>query len=55
MSVVFGSAVLLVLSSSLFAAEQKKSDTKKGDDEELSEVQVTGTRIQTPNATASNR
>jgi outer membrane receptor protein involved in Fe transport len=51
---VFGGAALLLWSSAVFAAEEKKDDTKKDDDLELSEVQVTGTRIQLPNVTSAN-
>ncbi len=51
---VVGSAVLLAWSSGVFSAEEKKTSTKKDDDQELAEVQVTGTRIQSPNVTAAN-
>jgi outer membrane receptor protein involved in Fe transport len=52
---VLGGTALLLWSSALFAAEAKKDDTKKeDDDQELSEVQVTGTRILSPNATSTN-
>ncbi len=48
---VLGTAAILLWSSSLLAAEEKKADKE---DEELSEVQVTGTRIQNPNVKAAN-
>ncbi|HTP40612.1 MAG TPA: TonB-dependent receptor [Steroidobacteraceae bacterium] len=47
-----GGAALLLCSSALFAAEDKAAT--KDDDQELAEVQVTGTRIQSPNVTAAN-
>ena len=58
-----GGAAILLWSSAVVAAEEtgatksvtaeeKKSDTKT--DQELSEVQVTGTRIQPPNVTSAN-
>ncbi len=48
------STVVLAWSAGLYAAEDKKDDTKKDDDQELAAVQVTGTRIQSPNVTAAN-
>jgi outer membrane receptor protein involved in Fe transport len=51
---VLGGTALLLWSSALLAAEDKKDGTKKDDDLELSEVQVTGTRIQLPNVTSAN-
>jgi outer membrane receptor protein involved in Fe transport len=44
----------MLWSSALFSAEQGKDDTTDNDDLELTEVQVTGTRIQLPNVTAAN-
>jgi outer membrane receptor protein involved in Fe transport len=46
-------AMLLGFSSQVLAAEDSE-DSEQAEDEELSEVQVTGTRIQSPNVTASN-
>jgi len=51
---MLGSAALLLWSSALFAADEKKDDTGKEEDQELSEVQVTGTRILSPNISTSN-
>jgi outer membrane receptor protein involved in Fe transport len=48
---VFGAATILLWSSVSLAAEQAK---EVEEDEELEEVQVTGTRIQSPNVTAAN-
>ncbi len=48
-----GIAAMLVCSATLFAAEDTQGASKE-EDEELAAVQVTGTRIQSPNVTAAN-
>jgi len=50
---MLGGAAILLWSSVLSAAEQAARDTTE-EDEELAEVQVTGTRIQSPNVTSAN-
>ena len=54
LAVVLGSAAMVLWSTAALAAEDKKDDTKQDDDQELAAVQVTGTRIQSPNVTAAN-
>jgi outer membrane receptor protein involved in Fe transport len=50
---VVGGAAMLLWSSAVFSAEEKDDDAKE-EDLELTEVQVTGTRILQPNATSTN-
>src|SRR5262249_44471488 len=51
LAALLGSAAILLWSPAVSAAEEKKEVLE---DEELKEVQVTGTRIQSPNVTAAN-
>jgi outer membrane receptor protein involved in Fe transport len=51
---VFGATTLLMWSSTSLSAEEPAAAEAAAEDEELTAVQVTGTRIQSPNVTASN-